>query len=206
MSANPRAPEALAAAKKELRGFAQARREAMGEAERLGASQAIARALESFSAFGAAKVVLAFMAMRGEVDLRPLIERHPEKEWGIPRIVRAPAPHLEFHTYDAQRLVAHAYGMLEPAESQARIEPGEADLVLVPGLAFSPAGHRLGYGGGYYDRYLPTAERAVRVGIAYRLQVVDGIPHHAADQKVHYLATEDGLWPCAAALREEKGA
>jgi 5-formyltetrahydrofolate cyclo-ligase len=203
VAAKPASAEALAALKKELRARAQAHREAMGEAAREAASAAIARAIENFPAFGSARVVLAFMAMRGEVDLLPLMGRHAEKAWGIPRIVRSPAPHIVFHNYDPQRLVMHAYGMLEPSERLLQIEPGTVDLVLVPGLAFSPGGHRLGYGGGYYDRYLPTAERAVRVGIAYRVQVVEDIPYHAADQKMHYLVTEDGIWTCAAAPKEE---
>lgn len=203
MAAKPASAEALAAVKKELRARAQARRDAMGDAAREAAGAAIARALENFAAFGAAKVVLAFMAMRGEVDLLPLMGRHAEKAWGIPRIVRSPEPHIVFHNFDPQRLVMHAFGMFEPSERLLQIEPGTVDLVLVPGLAFSPGGHRLGYGGGYYDRYLPTAERAIRVGIAYRVQVVEDIPYHAADQKMHYLVTEDGIWTCAAAAREE---
>jgi 5-formyltetrahydrofolate cyclo-ligase len=206
VAAKPASAEALAAVKKELRARAQARRDAMGDAAREAAGAAIARALESFAAFGAAKVVLAFMAMRGEVDLLPLMGRHAEKAWGIPRIVRSPEPHIVFRNFDPQRLVMHAFGMFEPSERLLQIEPGIVDLVLVPGLAFSPGGHRLGYGGGYYDRYLPTAERAVRVGIAYRVQVVEDIPYHAADQKMHYLVTEDGIWTCAAALRGEEGA
>ncbi|HLC34289.1 MAG TPA: 5-formyltetrahydrofolate cyclo-ligase, partial [Anaerolineales bacterium] len=94
MAPSPAPTDTLAAVKKELRALAQSRREAMGESQRLAASQAIAAALEGFPAFRAAKVVLGFMPMRGEVDLRPLIERHPEKEWGIPRIVRTPGPHI----------------------------------------------------------------------------------------------------------------
>jgi len=203
VAAKPASAEALAAVKKDLRARAQARRDAMGDAAREAAGAAIARALENFAAFGAAKVVLAFMAMRGEVDLLPLMGRHAEKAWGIPRIVRSPEPHIVFHNFDPQRLVMHAFGMFEPSERLLQIEPGTVDLVLVPGLAFSPGGHRLGYGGGYYDRYLPTAERAIRVGIAYRVQVVEDIPYHAADQKMHYLVTEDGIWTCAAAAREE---
>lgn len=202
MAASALTPDALAAAKKGLRERAQTRRDGLDEAQRLAASRAIATALEAFPAFRAAKVVLGFMAMRGEVDLRPLIERHPDKMWGIPRIVRLPGPHIEFRAFDSRQLEVHPYGMLEPRESQPRIEPESVDLVLVPGMAFSIEGHRLGYGGGYYDRFLPLAERATRVGVAYRAQLVDSIPHHAADQKVQYLATEVGIWTCALALKE----
>ncbi len=192
-------PDAMTLAKKELRLAAQARREALSEAQREAASASIVRALEGFPGFRAAKVVLAFMPMRGEVDLRPLIERNLDKGWGVPRIVRRPSPHIDFHAYDPQLMVEHPYGMLEPLASLPPIDPAAVDLVLVPGLAFSPDGHRLGYGGGYFDRFLPLVARALRVGVAYRAQIVDEIPHHEADQKVQYLATEDGIWTCAAA-------
>jgi 5-formyltetrahydrofolate cyclo-ligase len=195
----PSAPDAMTLAKKELRLAAQARRDALSDAQRESAGAAIVRALEAFPGFRAAKVVLAFMAMRGEVDLLPLMERNLDKGWGIPRIVRVPEPHIEFHAYDPQLTVEHPYGMLEPLASLPPIDPAAVDLVLVPGLAFSPEGHRLGYGGGYYDRFLPLVTRALRVGVAYREQIVDEIPHHEADQRVQYLATEDGIWTCAAA-------
>jgi 5-formyltetrahydrofolate cyclo-ligase len=85
----------MALAKKELRLAAQTRREALGEAQREASGAAIVRALEAFPAFRAARVVLAFMPMRGEVDLQPLLERNLDKGWGIPRIVRRkPAPQV----------------------------------------------------------------------------------------------------------------
>ncbi len=199
MGPKPAAPDAMALVKRELRLAAQARREALGEAQREAAGAAIVRALEAFPGFRAAKVVLAFMPMRGEVDLVALMERNLDKGWGIPRIVRAPSPRIDFHAYDPQHMVKHPYGMLEPLANLPPIDPAAVDLVLVPGMAFSPDGYRLGYGGGYYDRFLPLAARALRVGVAYRAQIVDEIPHHQADQKVQYLATEDGIWTCAAA-------
>jgi hypothetical protein len=83
--------------------------------------------------------------------------------------------------------------MLEPLACRRSIRGGPVRC-----LACAPQAW-LGYGGGYYDRYLPLAGRALRVGVAYRAQVVGELPHHEADQKVQYLATEDGIWTCAAA-------
>ena len=57
------------------------------------------------------------------------------------------------------------------------VDPDEVDLVITPGLAFDRAGHRLGYGGGHYDRYLGRARpEAPRVGIGFPLQLVDEVP------------------------------
>jgi 5-formyltetrahydrofolate cyclo-ligase len=82
----------------------------------------------------------------------------------------------------------------EPKAHCTPIEIAALDLILVPGLAFTRDGARLGRGGGYYDRLLANpACRAHRIGIAYELQIVDAIPVEPHDQRVHQIITESGL-------------
>ena len=76
-------------------------------------------------------------------------------------------------------------------------DAGALDLVLGPGLAFDPEGRRLGRGGGFYDRFLPRAASAVRIGVCWSGQVVDRVPSGEGDERVHMLVTEDGLRGCA---------
>ncbi|MFZ5769986.1 MAG: 5-formyltetrahydrofolate cyclo-ligase [Thermodesulfobacteriota bacterium] len=76
----------------------------------------------------------------------------------------------------------------------APVDPSGIDVVLLPGAVFDPQGGRLGYGGGYYDRFLAqAAPQALRVGLAYAMQVVDRVPVLEHDVKLHYLVTEKGI-------------
>ena len=88
------------------------------------------------------------------------------------------------------------FGLLEPSASYRRIEPIPSGAVcLVPGLAFTRAGWRIGYGGGYFDRFLDVFA-GVPIGLAHGVQVVDHIPSEPYDRPVDYLATESGLFDC----------
>lgn len=84
-------------------------------------------------------------------------------------------------------------GRMSIPEPDAKARERRPDLILVPLLAFDRNGYRLGYGGGYYDRYLSEhrAKRSVRaVGIAYAGQQVDALPHDDFDEKLDAVVTE----------------
>jgi len=92
--------------------------------------------------------------------------------------------------------VPSAYGPKEPPRKWA-VDPAEVDLVIAPGLAFDRSGHRLGYGGGHYDRYLGRLEPgAVRVGIGFSMQLVEEVPWERGDEQVHLVVTEQGILDC----------
>jgi 5-formyltetrahydrofolate cyclo-ligase len=92
--------------------------------------------------------------------------------------------------------VPTSYGPMAPAERR-RVEPGEIDLVVAPGLAFDRQGHRIGYGTGHFDRYLVRLrDDATRVGIAFHQQVIPAIPHGPRDQRLDLLVTDLETIPC----------
>ena len=91
-----------------------------------------------------------------------------------------------------EELSPGAYGILEPLETEL-LAPDAAELILVPGAAFDKAGYRLGYGGGYYDRYLPKARTAKALGICFSDCLADELPRDEFDQKVSAIITENGL-------------
>ncbi len=83
------------------------------------------------------------------------------------------------------------YGIREPKEDLIRpIPPEELDAVVVPAVAFDLQGHRLGYGGGYYDRYLPGAPQAIRIGAAFTCQIVAEIPADPHDVRMDRIVTD----------------
>jgi 5-formyltetrahydrofolate cyclo-ligase len=110
----------------------------------------------------------------------------------LPRIIPEEDHHMVFHPYDPQQLVEHPFGMAEPAPHLPQILPEEIDLVLVPGLAYHQAGWRLGYGGGYFDRFLRDF-RGVNVGVIFQALLLDVLPHGEQDIPVGWLVTENGV-------------
>lgn len=85
-----------------------------------------------------------------------------------------------------------AYGILEPKECRCPVE--EPGLMLLPGLAFDRKGGRLGYGGGFYDRYLRDHDEILTVVLAYECQIISAVPAEGHDRKVDYLLTREGLF------------
>ena len=81
--------------------------------------------------------------------------------------------------------------MLEPDASLPVVEPHELDMILVPGVAFDRCGYRLGFGGGFYDRFLPRVT-TTKVGIIYAALLVEKVPRGPFDQPVDFLVSEIG--------------
>ena len=89
-----------------------------------------------------------------------------------------------------ERPVETPYGPAEPARRQP-VEPGQVDVVIVPGLAFDRLGRRLGYGAGFYDRWLRRVRPdTMRVGIGFSFQVVDRVPAGGSDERVDVVVTD----------------
>ncbi len=89
-----------------------------------------------------------------------------------------------------------AFGVAEPAAGEV-VDPAELDLMVVPGLGFDMHGHRIGYGRGFYDRYLcARAGRMTTVGLCFELQLCDELPVEDHDQRLDFLVTELRTIPC----------
>jgi 5-formyltetrahydrofolate cyclo-ligase len=179
-----------------LRAVLTKRRAAARGARGARLSRAIARRVTALSAWKRSRVILAYVAVRGEADPRPLVRRAlaEGRVVALPRVTgpsRGRGAGLSFHRIAPDTvLVPGRFGIPEPPEDPATsVDPREADLVLVPGVAFSPAGDRLGYGGGYYDALLPGTAAAA-VGLAYEFQVLPGLPRDRRDIRLDAVVTE----------------
>ncbi len=87
------------------------------------------------------------------------------------------------------QLVPAKFGLFEPKPESETIAPEQLELIVVPGLAFDVAGHRLGHGAGYYDRFLVRAPNAVIIGLAYDFQVLPEIPTEKHDIAMNAIIT-----------------
>jgi len=185
-------PTPLDDQKIQLRRRCKAIRKGLEDEFRQQASRAICAHLAAWDRFQAAETVLTYMPIRGEVDLRSLLTDYPEKRWLLPRILPGEEGRMVFHTYDPEQLIAHPFGMAEPAPHLPQVPPDRIQLVLAPGLAFDRCGWRLGYGGGYFDRFLKDFD-GTRVGVLYRALLLEAVPHGEYDISMQWLVTEDGL-------------
>jgi 5-formyltetrahydrofolate cyclo-ligase len=149
--------------------------------------------------------VAGFVAMpaKGEVDpAAALVASHARgAKVALPRVSPVP-PRLRFHAVDPTDEAALApgpYGLREPAPSAAEVAVESIEVMLLPGLAFDRAGHRLGYGGGYYDEAagrMRAAGRGLLVGLAYDFQLVERCPAGDADVSVDCVVTEREIVRC----------
>ena len=136
--------------------------------------------------------VLAYGASPEELDPAPaiagLLERDPSTRIAYPRV--SGPQRLTLHAVsDPSELIAGSFGLKEPAEDTPIVELHDIDLVIVPGVAFDVHGRRIGHGGGYYDRLLPTLRRAKRIGYAFDGQVFPEIPSDDHDAAVDVVVT-----------------
>ena len=101
-----------------------------------------------------AKVIATYLSFPHEFQTQELIKRMLKdgKKVLIPKTY--PKGGMDFVVYHPQQLVKTSFGLLEPQGDLEVVEPSQIDLIHVPGLAFTTEGYRIGYGGGYYDRYL----------------------------------------------------
>lgn len=101
-----------------------------------------------------AKVIATYLSFPHEFQTQGLIKQALKegKKVLIPKTY--PKGRMEFVVYDPQQLAKTSFGLLEPQGDLEVVKPSQIDLIHVPGLAFTTEGYRIGYGGGYYDRYL----------------------------------------------------
>ena len=135
-----------------------------------------------------AQIVMGYMSIRNEVDLKPVFARAAQKRQdpGPSRVEGGNTPHP---CSDPGAMKLSRFGILEPAGPP--VEPEKIDAVLVPGLAFDYQGYRIGYGRGYYDRFLPRLRKdAFTCGVCYEFQVVVSVFPHEQDCPVKWIVTE----------------
>jgi 5-formyltetrahydrofolate cyclo-ligase len=189
------------------------RRTRIPDDERARAAAAVAGRLAALPELRAATdgqaVLAGFVAIRRELDpeiaLAQARARGGRLAW--PRVDDGGSPRLRFHLAARAELRPGRFGIPEPDASSPEVPASEIAVVIVPGLAFDSTGHRLGFGGGYYDEVLhdedggsgrlATRPRFV-IGVGYDFQVVDACPAGERDARVDCIVTDARVIRCPA--------
>ena len=171
--------------KKEIRREVKQAVLALSAAEREAQSQRVCEQIKVLIAEHKPATVALFSPLPDEVDVTTLITSL-DCRVVLPRVGDKAdgTPEMEFYDYVSQAMASGAYGIIEPQSGEpCRAE--EIDLMVVPGVAFSSDGCRLGRGKGYYDRYLSREGfRACCIGVCYDCQLREDIPAEPHDKRV----------------------
>ncbi len=149
-----------------------------------------------------ADVVMAYMSFGNEVMTRPFIERcfRYGKRVALPRVMSFGEKSRSLAVFEIKSinedLVPGFKGILEPDASVLEmLEPGTVDLAVIPGVAFDEQCNRMGYGAGYYDRFLPKLRSGcLKVGVAFDIQLAEQIPTDEFDIKLDMVITESRIF------------
>jgi 5-formyltetrahydrofolate cyclo-ligase len=184
----------LKRAKRAVRHRVLAARDAIAADERARSSARIADRLLALPEVERASTVMLFWSFGSEPDTAPLIRALHARGVRVvlPRIDGGDVEPCAFEPGDA--LTETSFGAREPAGGEG-IDPRSIDVVVTPGVAFDRAGRRVGYGGGFYDRFFPrTRPDTFRIGIAFDVQLTDtDLPGGHFDLGLDGIVTESGL-------------
>lgn len=168
-------------AKQSMRELLIQKRRMMSAEERTAQSELILSQLEKMTVFREAKTVLLYYPKNNEVDVLPLFKRYKRD-----KVLLLPVTHrngMTANPYEGNdKMHRGKVGIPEPTTPPFE---GNIDVIIVPAVAFDKEGNRLGRGGGYYDRFLKKQTHATIIGVGYDFQLVDEVPVHKHDQKMH---------------------
>ena len=183
----------IATERKRVRTETLRRREALTPEARTRLSQHIVDSTMRWIQREGFDFVMLYLSMRSEVETTGLLERllNSHKQVCAP-VVDTEQLELIPRRIQSQKteLVRHRYGMLEPNATCPIFPTEHLQLIVVPGIAFDRNGYRLGYGKGFYDRFLMKCPHAATIGLAYQIQLVEDTFPQAWDMPVQHIFTE----------------
>lgn len=168
-------------------------RRGMTKGEVLLKSKMIFQHITCWNEFINAKSIMLYSPINNEVNTYLIAKEAilKNKKLIYPKSIKETIEIIPCGISRLEELKLGAYGILEPIEDKV-IDKNEIDLVFVPGVAFDKFGYRLGYGAGYYDRFLSDF-KGIKVGLCYDFQIVDDVFKEQHDSKMDYLICEKGI-------------
>jgi 5-formyltetrahydrofolate cyclo-ligase len=185
--------------KSEIRKQVLAQRDALDAGARAQLGPRITERLLQLDAYRGARCILAYVSFGSEFDTAAFIAGliGGGKTLVLPKVDRENRVLKLYGVRDPEReLAPGTWGIREPRADLCReVAPADVQMVLVPGVAFTPRCERLGYGGGYYDGLINAFDRRpALVAAAFSLQIVPELPFTERDQKVDVVVTEDAVF------------
>lgn len=177
------------------------RRDGMSLNKVLSLSRDVEDRLFECKSFTACQHVMFFLSFGNEVRTDEMIKRalRDQKQVYVPRLLKK-LKQMEICRITSmdQKFELGSYGIREPFKKNSRVvSPAIIDAVIAPGLAFDRSGGRLGFGGGYFDRFFKQLrDKALRFGVAYEFQVVELMPLGFWDERVKTIFTENETINC----------
>jgi 5-formyltetrahydrofolate cyclo-ligase len=184
-----------------LRRYALSLRRSLSPEEIQEKSEKIWQSLSNLPLFTQAGVVLFYIALPDEVQTDKMIQITLKmgRRVAVPVVDLSTKEIIPFEIKSPQaKLVPGPFGVLQPGEEDRYpISLEEIDLVIVPGVAFDPQGRRLGFGAGFYDRFLRRLSFHTKfIALAFECQLIDEVPCEEFDVSVDYIITEKSLIYC----------
>lgn len=174
--------------KKELRSTIRERKRAMTEEEIVSRSEKLGQLFAQSDAYRAAKTIYGYLPYNQEVRTVPMLEQalRDGKRVAVPKVY---GDEMKFLYLDDLSQVEKGYaGIPEPIADEP-VADDDTALVLMPGLAFDPAGHRIGYGGGFYDKFLAAEPNHPTLALCYEFQMLPRL-----DTEEHDIPVDTVLW------------
>jgi 5-formyltetrahydrofolate cyclo-ligase len=185
--------------KKEYRELVLKQRDALKVSKRIEWDKIILDKLLNSEFYKNSKVIFTFVSMKSEVNTHNLIN-HALKDGkvvGVPKIESKQKGIEVFRINSLKDLKVGYFDVLEPVEGCSKINNEDIDFIVMPGLAFDREGGRIGYGGGFYDRFQLSLDKKVdRIAVAYSMQIFDKVPMNELDVYIDGIITEEEFIIC----------
>ncbi|MEK7529291.1 MAG: 5-formyltetrahydrofolate cyclo-ligase [Patescibacteria group bacterium] len=159
---------------------------------------AIRKRITSNTDFQKSRIIFCYVSKKDEVDTLEILKKWiGKKEFIVPRVVDE--NHFDLHHLEKiEQLSPGVFGVLEPHRESRKRAAHEIELAIIPGVVFDTRGHRIGFGKGYFDRFLKKL-KCPKIGLAYEFQIVDKIPESTYDVPVDFIITEKRVIVAASA-------
>lgn len=174
--------------KQQLRKYIREKKRAMTPEEIQDRSRRLAELLAASEAYRAAKSIYGYLPYNQEVRTTPMLEQalRDGKRVAVPKVY---GEEMRFLWMEDLSLVEKGYAGIPEPIADGPIAQDETALVLMPGLAFDPQGHRIGYGGGFYDKFLASEPGHPTIALCYEFQMLPSL-----DTEEHDIPVDWVLW------------